>query len=358
MSLTGVRDWLRLLFAPPGIRRMMSIGRLLTNAWIAQGIATVARLRVADQMDSEPVFVGDLARAVGADTDALYRVMRMLAPAGVFHETPGKRFALTDVGKLLRSDHPDSMRAFAAYNGEPWHWNMWGQLEQSVRSGQPARADGVTPLFEFLAGHPEAADAFDTAMADLSNARDVSAISGFDFGRFKTVVDVGGGEGRLVRSVLSEYAELRGILYDLPAVIARARPRIEAAGLAQRCSLVEGSFFDSVPPGGDAYLLKQVLHDWHDEKAVAILTNCRRVLPSDGRVIVIEAVVPDNDSPALAKLSDIEMLVVTGGRERTLREYQALLERAGLGYVGAHETRSPFTLIEACAVPGPVVPPT
>jgi len=290
-----------------------------------------------------------IVQPVGADENALYRVLRMLAPSGVFRELPGKRFVLTEVGRLLRSDHPDSMRAFAAYNGEPWHWGMWGQLEGAVRTGQPARADGTKPLFEFLADHPEAAAVFDAAMADLSNARDVSAISGYDFGQFKTIIDVGGGEGRLVRSVLHEFPNVTGVIYDLPGVVERARAQLIAEGLASRCTLAAGSFFDSVPPGGDAYVLKQVLHDWQDDKAVLILANCRRVLEPGGKVIIIEAVVPESGEPSIAKLSDIEMLVITGGRERTLREYQELLEHAGLRYVAAHQTRSPFTLIEACA---------
>jgi hypothetical protein len=347
VNLSGLRTAFRLLFAPPGVRRMMSMGELLTGAWVAQGISTVARLGVADHIEDQPVAVGELAQAVGADEDALYRVLRMLVPAGVVRESSGRRFALTDVGKLLRRDHPDSMRAFAAYNGEPWHWGMWGQLETSVRSGRPARADGVRPLFEYLAAHPAAADAFDAAMADLSNARDVSAISGYDFGRFKTVVDVGGGEGMLVRSVLREFPGVSGVLYDLPPVIERARPRVEAEGLAARCTLVAGSFFDSVPSGGDAYMLKQVLHDWPDDDAIRILARCREALPPQGRVLVIEAIVPESAASSLAKLSDIEMLVVTGGRERTSREYERLLERAGLRRLRAHETRSPFTIIEA-----------
>jgi hypothetical protein len=342
-----MRAALRLLFAPPGIRRMMSMGGLLTGAWVAQGISTVARLGVADHIGDEPVLVSELARAVEADEDALYRVLRMLVPAGVVRELPGRRFALTEVGGLLRRDHPDSMRAFAAYHGEPWHWGMWGQLEGSVRSGRPAAADGERPLFEYLAEHPRAADSFDAAMADLSNARDVSAVAGYDFGQFKTVVDIGGGEGKMLRSVLHEFPDVSGILYDLPAVIERARPIVQAEGLAQRCSLVAGSFFERVPPGGDAHILKQVLHDWQDDQACRILANCREALPPLGKVLIIEIVVPQSDEPSIAKLSDIEMLVVTGGRERTLGEYGALLARAGLRHARIYETRSPFTIIEA-----------
>lgn len=327
---------------------MIAMGELLTGAWVSQGIATIAQLGVADHMAGGHAAVSELARAVNANEDALYRVLRMLVPAGVVRETSPRHFALTEIGALLRSDHPNSMRAFAAYNGDPWHWRMWGELGQAVRSGKPVSADDSgAPLFEYLAAHPDEAATFDAAMADLSNARDVSAISGFDFSQFKTIVDVGGGEGMLVRSVLKSFPNVSGILYDLPAVIERARAQVERDGLAQRCALVAGSFFDSVPRGGDAYMLKQVLHDWPDADAVKILRNCREQLGGDGKVLIFEMVVPENSAADISKLSDLEMLIITGGRERTLREYQQLLSAAGLRFVRLHATRSPFSIVEA-----------
>jgi C-methyltransferase len=336
------------LFMPAGIRRMVEMGDLLTGAWVSRAIGVAASLRVADHIGGSPVPVSDLARACAANDDALYRLLRMLATAGLFRQWPGRRFSLTPLGELLRSDHPNSMRAFAAYNGDPWHWRMWGELERSVRTGTPSAAgDAGDSLFAFLAKDAHAAASFDAAMADLSNARDVSAISGYDFAQYKTVVDVGGGEGQLVRSVLKAFPTVSGVLYDLPEVTARAAPKIERDGLSARCRLIAGSFFDSVPAGGDAYMLKQVLHDWPDDKAIAILRNCRRALQTGGKVLIFEFVVPDDDGPSLGKLSDIEMLAITGGRERTLREYKVLLDTAGMGVVRAHDTRSPFTIIEA-----------
>lgn len=329
---------------------MIEMGDLLTGSWIAQGIYAAAVLGVADHFGSEPVSAGQLARAVDANEDALYRVLRMLAPAGLFEELPGKRFALTDLGALLRSDHPNSMRHFAIYNGVPWHWGMWGDIERSVKTGSPSTPDGSKlPLFEYLARDGVAAGVFDAAMADLSNARDVSAISGYDFSRFATVVDVGGGEGRLIRSVLASYPSMSGIIFDLAEVIERARPVVTAAGLASRCSLVAGSFFDTVPPGADAYLLKQVLHDWQDDKAETILANCRRAMSGQSVLLVIEMIVPDDASPSMAKLSDIEMLVSVGGRERTLGEYRSILRASNLRLCDVHDTRSPFSIIEARA---------
>jgi hypothetical protein len=348
LSVRRLVERIRRAFAPPGIRRMVDLGDKITASWIAQGIHAVATLGVADHMSRRPVAVSELASEVGANEDALYRVLRMLAPAGMFVEHAERRFSLTELGELLRSDSPNSMRSFAIYNGVPWHWGMWGELAASVRTGTPAPPDGAgTSLFEFLAKDAEAAATFDAAMADLSNARDVSAISGYDFGRFKTVVDVGGGEGRLLKSVLAAYPNINGVLFDLPEVIERAIPRMIADGFAPRCTLVPGSFFESVPADADAYLLKQVLHDWQDDKAVAILRSCRAAMNRDGVVLIIEMLVPDGSEPSLAKLADVEMLVATGGRERTLSQYDALLAKAGLRRSGTHQTRSPFTIIEA-----------
>ncbi|MBV8172119.1 MAG: hypothetical protein JO219_09325 [Candidatus Eremiobacteraeota bacterium] len=339
---------IRRALAPPGIRHMVALGDAITASWVAQGIHAVAVAGVADRIGAEPVAVEELAAGAGVDQDALYRVLRMLVPAGLFAEHAQRRFTLTALGALLRSDHPNSMRSFAIYNGTPWHWALWGSLAESVRTGQPARAgEPGKPLFEFLAGDARAAAEFDAAMADLSNARDVSAISGYDFSRFAIVADVGGGEGRLIKSVLTRWASIKGVLFDRPDVIDRARARMAGDGLAARCTLVAGSFFESVPAGADAYVLKQVLHDWPDDEAVLILRNCRLAMHAGARLIAIEMVVPPGDEPSLAKLSDIEMLVATGGRERTLAEYDALFAAAGLRRTATHATRSPFTIVEA-----------
>jgi hypothetical protein len=249
------------------------------------------------------------------------------------------------------------MRRFAIYNGTPWHWALWGAIEQSLRTGKPSLAgDPGKPLFEFLAENANAAAEFDAAMADLSNARDVSAISGYDFSRFATVADIGGGEGRLIKSVLATWPNVKGVLFDRPEVIERARPRMIADGFASRCTLASGSFFEAVPSDADAYVLKQVLHDWDDGHATQILRNCKLAMRADARLVVIEMVVPPDAQPSLAKLSDIEMLVATGGRERTLDEYDALFAAAGLRRTGTHATRSPFTLIEAQAAEAGTVP--
>ncbi|MBV8082368.1 MAG: hypothetical protein JOY86_05225, partial [Candidatus Eremiobacteraeota bacterium] len=182
MNARRLVERIRRAFAPPGIRRMIDMGDKITASWIAQGIHAVATLGVPDHMSRTPVAVSQLAAAAGAHEDALYRVLRMLAPAGLFEEHSQRRFSLTELGALLQTDNPNSMRSFAVYNGVPWHWGMWGELARSVRTGAPAPPDGAgESLFEFLARDPDAAATFDAAMADLSNARDVSAISGYDF---------------------------------------------------------------------------------------------------------------------------------------------------------------------------------
>src|SRR5215469_13917432 len=232
----------RRALAPAGIRRMVALGDAITASWVAQAIHAVAAVGVADHMGPAPVAVDELARRTGVNEDALYRVLRMLVPAGLFVQQ-GRRFGLSELGALLRSDHPDSMRRFAIYNGTPWHWALWGALEQSVRTGRPSLAgEPGKPLFEFLAEDADAAAVFDAAMADLSNARDVSAISGYDFSRYATVADIGGGEGRLIKSVLATWPNVKGGVFDRAEVIERARPRMEADGLASRCTLIAGSF--------------------------------------------------------------------------------------------------------------------
>ncbi|HZV78001.1 MAG TPA: methyltransferase [Candidatus Binatus sp.] len=359
MILRRLVESVRRALAPPGIRKMIALGDAITASWVSQAIHAVAAAGVADLIGPAPVAVDELAQRAGVDEDALYRVLRMLVPAGLFVQHSGRRFGLTELGALLRSDHPDSMRRFAIYNGTPWHWALWGALEQSLRTGKPSLAgDSGKPLFEFLAEDADAAAVFDAAMADLSNARDVSAISGYDFSRYATVADIGGGEGRLIKSVLATWPNVKGVLFDRAEVIERARPRMEADGFASRCTLIAGSFFEAVPSDADAYVLKQVLHDWDDDKAALILSNCRLAMGAGACLIVIEMVVPTGAQPSLAKLSDIEMLVATGGRERTLDEYDGLFAAAGLRRTGTHATRSPFTLIEAQAAEGGAAPKT
>jgi hypothetical protein len=309
--------------------RMME---LTTGALLSQAVSVTAALGVAEELAAGPRPVEEVADAVGAHAPTLYRVLRALADAEVVHELEGRRFALTSMGELLRSDVPGSMRSWAAMVGLPVQWHAVADLLRSVRTGEPAfeRVHGRS-LFDYLGDHPDAAELFDGAMADLSRGWIATVVGSYDFGRCRTVVDVGGGNGALLAAILTANPEIRGVLYDVPEVVAGAGRLLAEAGVGDRCDRVGGDFFDAVPPGGDAYVLANVVHDWDDERAARILANCRAAVEDDGRVLLAEALLPDGVAPSPAKVMDLAMLAVTpGGRQRTGAEHRELLRRAGL----------------------------
>lgn len=338
---------LRNLVMPARLRRLLRLNAQITGYWVTQAIYVVAKLGVCDRIGDGAKSAAELAQATHADADALYRVLRALAGEGIFRELPGRRFALTRLGEHLRGDTSGTLRAWAIDNGEPWHWRAWGDILHTVKTGQTAleHTSGAR-LFGFLERDPDAAAIFDAAMADLATIDNLALVSGYAFGRMSKVVDVGGGNGALLISILRSYPQLRGVLFDRPEVARAARDKIERKGMSARCEVVEGDFFQSVSPAGaNAYLLKQVLHDWSDDRAAAILRNCANVMHDDSRLLIVELVVPAQ-GPAIAKLTDLEMLVMTGGRERTADEYRSLADAAGLRIDKFHATRTPFTIIE------------
>jgi SAM-dependent methyltransferase len=305
---------------------------LRAGAFVSQAISVAATLRVADELASGSRPVTEIADAVGAHPPTLYRLLRVLGDVGVFQELEGQRFALTPLGRLLRSDVPGSVRRWMAFAGRPLNCHALSGLLGSVRTGEPAfQAVHGRSLFDYLADHPDDAAAFDAAMTDLSRQLIAPVVEAYDFTGVRTVVDVGGGNGALLATILTANPQARGILHDLPDVVAGAKRLLAAAGVDDRCDLVGGDFFTCVPAGGDAYLLANILHDWDDERAVRILANCRAAMADGGRVLLGEAVLPDQAEPSLAKLMDLVMLLNTpGGRQRTLAEYRHLLHRAGL----------------------------
>jgi len=324
---------------------------LITGYWVSQAIGVVARLGVADQLGEHPRGSDELGRAVGADPHALYRVLRLLASLGVFAEVMPGSFALTPLGETLRSDSPNSVRNFAITETAPGHWLPWGRLYDSVRTGQATARQALgMELFEWYAQNAEEAGYFNAAMSNLSSLAASELVRVYDFSSVRTVADVGGGHGILLMAVLRANPTARGILFDLPHVIATAGSAIAAAGLQDRCQLVSGDFFETVPEGADLHLLKQIVHDWNDERATRLLQNCHRALAPEGKLLLVEMVIPADNRPSPAQAMDLNMLVILGGQERTKEQFGRLLQAAEFRLDRIIPTHSPFNVIEATRI--------
>ncbi len=328
------------------------LSQLLRGSLITQLISVAAKLGIADLLRDGPKTSDQLAAAVGANPGALYRVLRALASLGIFAETAHRRFTLTPLAEPLQSGVPRSLRGSAILYGERWWWQPCGELLQSVRSGRTAfELAHAMALFAYLDQHAEAAEVFNEHQANMT-AQDAAAVTAaYDFTGTVKIVDVGGGHGTLAATILKAYPQMRGILFDQPSVTEGARQRLQAEGVADRCELIAGDFFEAVPGGGDAYLLKDIIHDWEDHRALAILRNCHRAMADNraatARLLLVEKVIPPGNDPFTGKLTDITMLLVTGGLERTEAEYRALLEAAGFALRRIVPTRSPASIMEA-----------
>jgi hypothetical protein len=321
---------------------------MMTGAWIAQAVAAAAELGIADHIGDEPVPAAQLAKRCGAHSESLYRLMRALASVGVFAEAGAGRFTLTPLAAALRSDAPDSVRAYAMMAGAEWQWRSWGRLADSVRTGTPAfkHVFGM-PIFDYYALHPEAQRISAEGLTSRSVAENAAIAKVCELPAARTIVDIGGGEGTLLVEILRNHPSARGVLLERTAILPAARATFEKAGLAGRCTLVDGDFFAGVPSGADVYLLKKVIHDWPDERARIILANCRAAMPKHARLLLIDFVVPPGNGPSYAKFLDLLMLVYAGGRERTEAEHRALLASAGLALDRIIPTSSGISIIEA-----------
>src|SRR5215218_2382624 len=287
---------------------------LITGYWVSQAVGVVALLGVADQLGEGPRQSDEIARAVGADPQALYRVLRLLASIGVFTEESPGSFGLTPLGETLRSDAPGSVRNFAITATAPGHGLPWGRLPDSVRTGRPMAHEALgMELFDWYAQNPEEAGYFNAAMGNLSALAAGELVQVYDFSGVRTVADIGGAHGVLLAAVLRANPAARGILFDLPHVIATAGDAIAAEGLSQRCELVSGDFFEEVPAGADLHLLKQIVHDWDDERATLLLQNCHRALCPGGKLLLVEMVIPPENRPSPAQAMDLNMMVLLGG---------------------------------------------
>jgi hypothetical protein len=329
----------------PGPSR--TIMRLGLGFVVSQSLRAAAELGIPDLLAAGERSVDQLAQASGSNADALYRVMRLLAGQGVFREVSPRRFALTDVGAALCADAPGSPRDFVRMiNSEPYL--AFGRLLHAIRTGKPAFDEVFgKQRFDWLADHEAEAALFQRAMVAFDQGSSEAVAEAYDFGPFSRVVDVGGGHGHLLSAIIARNPHLSGVLFDLPAGVAAAQARF--GGDLPRTELVAGDFFDVVPPGADIYILKRVIHDWDDERAIAILSNCRKAMGPDGRVLIAETIIAPGDEPEQIKTADVVMLAITGGLERTQGQYARLLDAAGLRLERVIATRESIDILEASA---------
>ncbi len=323
------------------------LDRLLTGYWISQAIYVAAKLEIADRLHDGPKSAGQLSSETGSHAEALYRLLRALASIGIFAEDAEGRFGLTPQGALLQRDTADSKWALSVMIGEE-HYNAWGQLLHSVQTGEGGfRKIHGKPIFDFLSEHPETGEIFDAAMTGIHGRETAAVLETYDFTNIQSLVDVGGGNGSQIVEILNRYPHMHGVVFDLPGVIQRARARVEAAGLTVRCQLIAGDFFQSVPDGADAYIMRHIIHDWDDEQSVKILQNCRDAMNADGKVLVVESVIAPGNEPSFAKWLDLAMLVIPEGKERTAEQYRSLFEQADLRL-----NRIVPTQLEVCVIEG------
>jgi hypothetical protein len=329
----------------PTPEAVQHVFQLISGHIVASAVNIAARLGLSDRLAGGPRSSDQLAQEVGVDADALYRVMRALASVGLYEEQSSRMFALTPAGAAL-CDGP--VRWMALWIAGEFNFQVYANAMHSVKTGESAVPATVgTGVFEHFATHPELSKIFNDAMTGFSAAVIPAVIEAYDFSGIGTLVDIAGGHGGVLTAILKKYPAMRGVLFDLDHVIAGAHAAIAAQGVADRCSTATGDFFKDVPAGGDAYIMKHIIHDWDDEKAAAILRNIGKVLPRDGRVILIESVIPAGNEPGLGKIIDLEMLVMPGGRERTEQEFRALFDRAGFTLTRVVPTQSPLSVVEA-----------
>lgn len=338
--------------ATPELPPHALVVQMATAHVVTKVVHAFAELGLADQLKDGPGSAEELAGAVGASADSLYRLLRSATGFGLVAEDSARRFALTPLGEALRSDSPAHARSMVRLLCGPLGWQVLGEFLHSVKTGEPAadRALGK-PIFEFMATAPQEATWFNEMMIAFHGAEPPAVAAAYDFSAFETLVDVGGGTGNLLTTILAANPELRGILHDLPHVAAQARARIAERGLADRCAVSEGSFFDTAPAGGDAYMLSHIIHDWDEASCLRILETCRRGMKPTSRLLVVEMVIPPGNDFHPGKLTDMVMLSFTpGGRERTAEEYGQLFAKASFKVTRVVPTASPVSIVEGVPV--------
>lgn len=333
---------------PPGL----ALYRIGIGHYFSRALALAAKLGLADVLKDGPRRYEEIAKATQTDAPSLNRVMRLLASVGIFEEREGGIFALTPTGELLRTGVPGSMRSSVLLFAGTGIQDSWKELEYCVQTGAPAfrKTSPDADPFTAIAQNPEMARVFDEAMATFAPMTAAAIAASYDFSPFRTLVDVGGGNGSLLIGILQANAHLRGIVFDVPQAAEKARAKIAEAGLQSRCEALAGDFFKEVPAGADAYIIKHVIHDWNDERATAILRSIYRAMPPHGKLLIAEGVYPpridQSDSGRGAAANDVNMLVCTGGRQRSEAEFHSLQAAAGFKLTRIVPTAARLSLVE------------
>jgi len=322
--------------------------QIILNFWMSRAVYIIAKLGIPDLLKDGPKTTNELAAATTTHAPSLYRVLRALASVGVLKTKDEGKFEVTPMSELLVTNAPGSLRWFMISELGQEHFPAWGNLMHSVKTGEIAFDNFFNMnIWEYFAKNPQDGALFNDSMSGLTAATNDAITSVYDFSGFGKVVDVGGGHGGLVTGILKKNPNLKAVVFDAPEVISGTQEKIAAAGLSDRCETLSGDFFQSVPSGGDAYLLKWIIHDWDDEKSIRILKNCRQHMSADSRLIVVDTVVPETDEPHFSKFFDLNMLVMTGGKERTETEFRQLFQSAGFKLLRVIPTDLPTSIVEA-----------
>jgi hypothetical protein len=325
--------------------------QMAAASWVAATVYAAAKLGLADHLADGPKSAAELAGTAGVHGPSLHRLMRTLAGLGILTERDRQQFALTPLGEALKTGAPGSARATLLAFCGPAFWHSWEEFVYSLETGKTGfeKANGMG-LFEYLAQHPEEASYFSEAMVGFHGAEPPAVAAAYDFSGVKTLVDVGGATGNMLAAILSHHTGLQGVLFDRPHVVRDAPALLETRGVAARVRIEPGDFFERVPAGGDVYLLSHIIHDWNESQCLTILGHCRRAIAPDGRLLIVETVLPHGDTPHQGKVQDMVMLVVPGGQERTEAEYASLLDKAGFRLRRVVPTESVVSVVEAVPV--------
>ena len=336
--------------ASPAVPPHVQLIQMGTAAWVNAVVFAAAKIGLADQLAAGPRNAAELAGPMRLHAPSLHRLMRTLAGLGILTERDAQRFALTPMGEALKTGAPGSARAtIIAFGGTFWHG--WEQIIYSLETGNTGfdKAHGM-PIFEYLKQHPAEASDFSEAMVGFHGEEPPAVAQAYDFSGFQSVVDVGGATGNLLAAILTSHAGPRGVLFDMAHVVADAPPLLKSHGVEDRVTIEAGSFFDTVPAGGDCYLLSHIIHDWNEDRCLTILGHCRKAMKPGGRLLIIEMVLPAGDTPHMGKVLDMVMLVFPGGQERTEAEYGSLLGKAGFRLNRVVPTASAVGVVEAVPV--------